>query len=451
MSHSQSIFLPKVMNALPIAVIAHDLDRKIFFFNREAEKITGYSREEVLGKDCHEVFEGGFCGNKCMFKQNTQLLEFNRLSYNLQFARRDGRMCYLEMKVTPFFKEDGNMGGVVAIFENITPEIYFQTHLEEVSQFHGIIGKTEKMLRLYQQIRNVSKIHVPVLILGESGTGKELVAQVIHKLSPRSSGPFVAVNCGAIPDTLIESELFGYVKGAFTGALKNKKGRFELAHGGTLFLDEIGDISPFMQVKLLRAIQSYHIERLGDTKQLRVDVRIISATNRDLKEEIRKGNFREDLYYRLSVIPIHIPPLRERREDIPLLIEHFLKEFSELFNIPPHKITPSALRMLQVYSWPGNVRELQNVLQYALVEAQESGNRTVDIMHLPSYIREATVDRTIVLSNPSPSRGYRKDISPEAIKEALEKAGGNKAQAARILGISRATLYRLLAKNRSVL
>ncbi len=449
MSHFQEASLSKVMSALPVAVIAHDLNRKIFFFNKEAEKITGYSREEVLGKDCHDVFDGGFCGNKCMFKQNTELLEFEKISYNLQFARRDGKMCYLEMKVTPFFREDGGMGGVVAVFENITPDIYFQTHLEEVSQFHGIIGKTEKMLRLYQQIRNVSKIHVPVLILGESGTGKELVAQVIHKLSPRNKGPFVAVNCGAIPDTLIESELFGYVKGAFTGALKNKKGRFELAHGGTLFLDEIGDISPFMQVKLLRAIQSYHIERLGDNKQLRVDVRIISATNRDLKEEIRKGNFREDLYYRLSVIPIHIPPLRERREDIPLLIDHFLKEFSELFKIPPHNITPSAIRMLKGYRWPGNVRELQNVLQYALVEAQDSGNMVVDVSHLPPYIRESSVDRKIVLSDPSSpsSRTYKKDISPELLKEAIEKAGGNKARAARILGISRATLYRLLARD----
>ncbi len=447
MSHFQRTSLLQVMSALPVAVIAHDLERKIFFFNEEAEKITGYSREEVLGKDCHEVFDGGFCGNKCMFKQDTEFLEFRKLSYNLQFARRDGHMCYLEMKVSPFFDAEKRMQGVVAVFENITPEIYFQTHLEDVCEFHGIIGKTEKMLRLYQQIRNVSRINVPVLILGESGTGKELVAQVIHKLSPRSTGPFVAVNCGALPDSLIESELFGYVKGAFTGAVRNKKGRFELAHGGTLFLDEIGDISPFMQVKLLRAIQSYHIERLGDTKQLRVDVRIISATNKDLQEEIRQGNFREDLYYRLSVIPIHIPPLRERREDIPLLVDHFLKEFSTMFNIPPHRITPSALRMLSSYSWPGNIRELQNVLQYALVEAQEDSNMTVDVCHLPPYIQESTVDRKINLNPPSPgARGLKKDLSPEIIKEAIEKAGGNKAKAAKLLGISRATLYRLLSR-----
>jgi transcriptional regulator with PAS, ATPase and Fis domain len=257
----------------------------------------------------------------------------------------------------------------------------------------------------------------------------------------------VAVNCGALPDSLIESELFGYVKGAFTGATKTKKGRFELAHGGTLFLDEIGDISPLMQVKLLRAIQTYTIERLGDDKQIRVDIRIISATNKDLKEEIKKGNFREDLFYRLSVIPIEVPPLRERREDIPLLVKHFIDNFSSEFNISKPSISREAMEILKSYNWPGNVRELQNVIQYALVESQSSGKPIIEPCNLPSYLLEHCVSHEMMVPlKANLGVKKKKDIDLQTINEAIKKAKGNKSKAAKLLGISRATLYRILSR-----
>lgn len=434
--------LLNILESLPVAVIAHDLKRKIFFMNKEAEKITGFRKEEVIGRDCHSVFKGGFCGHKCSFNKGIILPEFESLQYNVKLVTKDGNTKFLETKVSPIF--DGKkLIGVSAVFNDITEDIYGQLTLQKLSNFHGIIGASDKMQKLYAQIRNVAKISVPVLILGESGTGKELVAQTIHKLSSRKNGPFVAVNCGALPDSLIESELFGYVKGAFTGAVKTKKGRFEMAHGGTLFLDEIGDVSSAMQVKLLRAIQTHTIERLGDEKKIRVDIRIISATNKDLKTEIEQGRFREDLFYRISVIPIELPPLRERKEDIPLLVNHFLKEFSSEFGMETPEISPGAMDILKKYSWPGNIRELQNVIQYALVDSLNSAKNLIEPYHLPEYILEEQVDHSVETDS---KRKKRKKITLEELKEAIKKSGNNKLKAAKLLGISRATLYRLMDK-----
>jgi len=435
-----------LLDSLPVAVIAHDLKRRIFFFNREAERLTGYRKAEVIGRDCHDVFPNGFCGDKCSFREKTELMITDIMEYHIKFIDKIGRARFFETRVVPIIHRN-KVEGICAVFEDITSEISFEKELNQVTRFHDIIGGTEKMLKLYRQIKNVSRISVPVLILGESGSGKELVAQTIHKLSNRSNGPFVAVNCGALPDSLIESELFGYVKGAFTGATKTKKGRFELAHGGTLFLDEIGDISPLMQVKLLRAIQTYTIERLGDDKQIRVDIRIISATNKDLKEEIKKGNFREDLFYRLSVIPIEVPPLRERREDIPLLVKHFIDNFSSEFNISKPSISREAMEILKSYNWPGNVRELQNVIQYALVESQSSGKPIIEPCNLPSYLLEHCVSHEMMVPlKANLGVKKKKDIDLQTINEAIKKAKGNKSKAAKLLGISRATLYRILSR-----
>ena len=434
--------LKNLLDSIPIAIIAHDLNRRIFYFSRYAEEITGYSKEEVIGRDCHSVFPGGFCGSKCSFKNKIVVPNLSKLEYNIKFIDKKGNTKYLEAKVVPIY--DGKkIYGVCAVFEDITSDIIIEKEVEKITNFHGIIGGTDKMQRLYAQIKNVAKISVPVLILGESGTGKELVANTIHKLSPRKDGPFVAVNCGAIPDSLIESELFGYVKGAFTGATKSKKGRFELAHRGTLFLDEIGDVSPAMQVKLLRAIQTLTIERLGDSKKIRVDTRIISATNKDLSEEIGKGNFREDLFYRIAVIPLKIPPLRERKEDIPLLVDYFVKEFAIEFNMDIPEISHPAMEILKRHNWPGNIRELQNVVQYSLVESFESNLGVIEPIHLPKYLLEGQVDHDIVIHK---KQKPRKNLDIEKVKEAIENAGGNKVKAAKMLGISRATLYRILTK-----
>ena len=431
-----------LFDAVPFALMAHDIERHISHFNTEAERITGYSRDEVIGKDCHEAFPGGFCGEKCSFRKGITVPAFNELHYPVDFLNKKGEKFLLDVRVRPVFGSSGNLSGVVVTFEDVANEIKFEKGIGKITEFCGIVGKNEKMLRVYQQIRNVSRVSFPVLVLGESGTGKELVAEAIHRLSTRREGPFVALNCGAIPDSLIESELFGYVRGAFTGAARDKKGKFELAHGGTIFLDEIGDISPMMQVKLLRVIETGMVERLGEICPSRVDVRIISATNKDLKKEIRQGRFREDLFYRISVIPIGLPPLRDRKDDIPLLIEHFLKDFQREFGTKKLSLSGVTIDALLAYQWPGNIRELQNVLQYALVQANEEKKGIIELRDLPESILNQYAPK--LYQGENTIRKRKKRLDEDSVRNALHQVKGNKVQASKILGVSRATLYRFL-------
>jgi transcriptional regulator with PAS, ATPase and Fis domain len=273
-------------------------------------------------------------------------------------------------------------------------------------------------------------------VSGETGTGKELVAAAIHNESPRAGAPFVPINCGALPEGLIESELFGHVKGAFSGAIRDKKGRFELADGGTAFLDEVAELSRNMQAKLLRFLQEGRFERVGGEQTIKVNVRVISATNKTLKQQVKQGRFREDLYYRLNVIPIHLPPLRERRIDIPLLIDHFLQEVAERYGGKPLKVSNKALALMLDYRWPGNVRELQNAIQYAVVK---SNRHAISPEDLPMEIRETNL---VCIR-----RGPSKKLDADSVRSALVKTGGNKAKAAKLLGVGRATLYRFLVEN----
>ncbi|OCC14593.1 response regulator [Dissulfuribacter thermophilus] len=436
-----------VLESLNEGIIAHDLKRRIFLFNRAAERITGFNKEEVLGKDCHEVFPGKFCGEKCSFcRLGTPGLDELDKEYSVSLVSKDGKKRTITMNLFPIEGPNKKPLGVVAAFRDITEELRLRRLLTPSTSFHGMIGKDPRMQDLFALIEDVAKSNVPVLILGESGTGKELVASLIHHLSPRKDHLFVPVNCGAIPENLLESELFGHEKGAFTGAIREKRGRFELAHKGTLFLDEIGDLPLPMQVKLLRVLQNGTFERVGGEKTINVDVRIIAATNKDLKEAVRKGEFREDLYYRICVLPITIPPLRERKEDIPLLAIHFLKDALKTTGKRPEDmvISPEAMAILRDYDWPGNVRELQNAIQYALVRCK---TRVIAPEHLPASILKSK-SRVIEIDRTPRTRGRRPlNLSPEAVKEALIKTGGNKKQAASLLGISRASLYRYLQKN----
>ncbi|MEJ2658621.1 MAG: sigma-54 dependent transcriptional regulator, partial [Desulfobacterales bacterium] len=295
-----------------------------------------------------------------------------------------------------------------------------------------IIGRDPKMKDVFETIKEISEVNIPVLIQGESGTGKELVARAIHNEGPRAHRAFVPVNCSALPEGLLESELFGHVKGAFTGALRDRKGRFEIANGGTLFLDEIADLSKVMQAKLLRVLQEGKFERVGGEETVSVDVRIISAVNRNLKQEMEKGNFRDDLYYRISVVPIFIPPLRKRKNDIPLLVDHFLNQ--AYFKGQNSKvISENALAVMIDYSWPGNVRELQSAIHYALIKSK---GKTVQPVHLPLELKKRKTNRL--------TRGPSRRLESKIVKEALLRCGGNKAKAARLLGVGRATLYRFL-------
>jgi PAS domain S-box-containing protein len=432
--------LTRILDHLKEGIIAHDLKRRIFFFNEEAERITGYSRKEVLGKDCHEAFGSPFCGQKCLFDgnqaQDPQQLPEN-MEYPVNVLTKDGRSRKAEMSVSPIRDDAGQVVGVLASVRDLTELLKLRFKAGELSGFGSIIGRDHKMLQIFQHIRDLSTYDYPVHIYGETGTGKELVAEAIHHESRRAGAPFVPINCGALPEGLIESELFGHVKGAFTGAIRDKKGRFELADGGTVFLDEVAELSSHMQVKLLRFLQTGQFEKVGGEKTVRVDVRIISATNKELKKEIKQETFRVDLYYRLNVIPVHLPPLRERRNDIPLLVEHFLRHAArQNADEPPRVVSQEAMDLMMDYDWPGNVRQLQNVIQFAIVR---SGGSVIRPSCLPMELRagQLKVKR----------RGPDRKLDSESVLSALEKTGGNKVRAAKLLEVGRATLYRFIKDN----
>ena len=424
--------LETVLDNLKEGIIAHDMNRRIFFFNKEAERITGYNRQEMLGRDCHDAFDSPFCGEHCAFCVDEPELE-DTADYMINIHTKSGEPRRLEATITSMKTGGGRLTGVLASFRDITDLFSLKIKAAEMTSFGNIIGQDSKMLDIFQQIRDVSGYDYTVHISGETGTGKELVANAIHNESPRSGAPFVPINCGALPEGLIESELFGHVKGAFSGAVRDKKGRFELAHGGTVFLDEVAELSNNMQVKLLRFLQEGQFERVGGESTVTVNVRVISATNRMLKDAVRDGRFRDDLYYRLNVIPIHLPPLRDRKIDIPLLVDRFLREAAERYNRKPLKVSRKAMSLILDYRWPGNVRELQNAIQFAFVKC---GGKSIAAEDLPMELREAE-DVCI-------RRGPSRKLDAEGVQSALVKTGGNKAKAAKLLGVGRATLYRFL-------
>ena len=438
-----------VLDHLKDGIIAHDMNRKIIFFNRAAEQITGYTREKILGKDCHDAFGAPFCGERCSFCNQSDLPDFQKeVEYPINITTRDGETRHVEMSVTGIM-DKGILKGVIAAFRDMTEHDALAAKAGEMTSFSGIIGKDREMLKLFQQIRDVAAYDYPVHIHGETGTGKERVAEALHNESKRAGALFVPVNCGAIPEGLVESELFGHVKGSFSGAVRDRKGRCELAHKGTLFLDEVAELPKLIQVKLLRFLQEGTIERVGGEKSIQVDVRIISATNKDLLKEVEKGNFRKDLFYRLNVIPIDLPPLRKRRNDIPLLISHFLDRARKDNNTAVPEFSKDAVRVMMDYDWPGNVRELQNAVQFAIVRCKQNEIMPMD---LPMELRSLDPDACPEPPSPAPSppaaprpparKGGKLDLA--SVQEALKITGGNKAKAARYLGVGRATLYRFL-------
>jgi len=427
--------LEAILDNLLDGVMAHTTNRRIFFFNKAAERITGYRREEVLGKDCHDVFPGRFCGGDCKFcEPNTTSKGDNVMKKELAFKRKDNKECVLKMSIMPLILEADNTAGALLSFKDNTELNQLRGRLKHRHTLGNLVGKDPKTLEMFAQIREVSNVFVPVLIEGESGTGKELVANAIHDIGPRSDKPFVAVNCGALPEGILESELFGHVAGSFSGAIQDRKGRFELAHEGTLFLDEVSELTPAMQVKLLRVLQEQKFERVGGEKLITVDVRVISATNQNLIKQVEKKKFRRDLFYRLCVVPINLPPLRERRLDIPMLVEHFLELTAAEINRPVISPSNEAMDLLVIYSWPGNVRELRNSIEYAYVKCRTG---TIMAEHLPPEIKNQKII-------PIKKTGPALKVEKERILLALAKAEGNRKDAAKALGIGRATLYRYL-------
>ncbi len=432
----QRALFESIINNQVDGVLAHDVNRKILYFNKAAEIITGYRYSDVINKDCHRVFPGRFCGGNCNYCEESTF-EANKLRYNNTFFRKDGQLRDLEMSAISIGNNTPGTPSILVTFRDPT-NLYPEDNAKTSNKgFYGIIGTHPSMAKVYDSIREIANINVPVLVQGESGTGKEMVANAIHKLSSRAAFPFVPVNCGALPEGILESELFGHVKGAFTGAIKSKKGRFELAEKGTIFLDEIGEISPQMQVKLLRVLQEMQFMPVGGEKPIKADVRIICATNKDLRKLRDKGIFREDLYYRMVVVPILLPTLRQKRSDIPDLVEYFLQKFLSNSGRSVKKVSPEVMRLFDTYSWPGNIRELANTIQYALIKCHE---HTIEISHLPSEFIEMLENQKSI----GPGRPPKLRILE--VEEALHKARGNKSQAARILGVSRPTLYSFLER-----
>ncbi len=443
---NQRRYMEDILDSLKEGIIIHDLDRRILLFSRGAEAMTGLKRENVLGRDCHKVIIPGFCGDQCAFCDKGNYEQMPRASYSTVYLNSQSERHQIQVTRIPVKNECGMVKGVIASLSDETRVKELERKLGEAEEFSGIIGQDYKMLAIYDLIKDLAQSSFSVIVTGESGTGKELVAAAIHNESTRRDKLFVPVNCGALPEGTLESELFGHIKGAFTGAIRDKKGRFELADKGTIFLDEIGELSLPMQVKLLRVLQEGTFEPVGSESPRKVDVRVICATNRNLKEMVAQGKFREDLYYRLAVVPIEVPPLRERKNDIALLVNHFLNSFSRKLGRGEMRISDEALSLMMNYPWPGNVRQLQNALQFALIKCRE-GELLPE--HLPpeltavSFLSPSEQDRIGKV-------GRRPKLTAEIVDKALVKAGGNKAKAARILGVGRATLYNFLNGHREL-
>ncbi len=429
--------LEAILDSVDDGILAVDEHLRVSHFNRAAESITGFPSQEAVGQPCLDIFRQLLAGECCAVCTAWEKAEYLR-GIERVILRKDGTRRSVKVTVTPLTAA-GRRTGIVVTLHDLQPLRDLKEQVRQRYGFHNLVGKSHRMQAVYRLIDQVADSNASVLIEGESGTGKELVAHAIHYRSRRAGRPFVAVSCAALPESLLESELFGHVKGAFTGATFHKVGRFEAANGGTIFLDEIGDISPLIQLKLLRVLQEHAFERVGESTPRRVDVRVIAATNKDLAELVREGRFRNDLYYRLKVVPIHLPSLRERRDDIPLLVEHFVKKFREDTDKAIEEPTEEAMATLMAYPWPGNVRELENAVEHAFVCCP--GGRFTPA-HLPVEVRTREA-RSVPGSPPSkPLEAAERDV----LIRALQEAKGNQAAVAETLGIARNTLWRKFRK-----
>lgn len=408
--------------------------RRITAFNRMAREITGFRQEEVLGRYCWEIFQADRCKTGCSL-QATLEDGVTRQDQDMRIKNKEGRWLDLLISTAPIRNKGEMIVGGVETFQSLGLAL---TPREELLPAPGqveIIGRSPAMKRLLDMLPDVAASEATVVLEGESGTGKDLFAQAIHLRSPRARGPFVAFSCSALVETLIESELFGHVRGAFTGAISNKVGRFEAAKGGTIFLDEIGELKLELQTKLLRVLESKVFEPVGGMRAIPLEARIIAATSRNLVQEVRRGRFRMDLLYRLRTVPFYLPPLRERREDIPLLVNHCLARLNEKYRKNVRGVDPKVMTIFQQYSWPGNIRELERTLEYAMVFVKSSVITKDLLPGLESPRRRATA-AAVTLDR---SRG---DGERLAIQKALEKSQGKREAAARVLGISRISLWR---------
>lgn len=421
-----------ILDSIADGVFTVDQNWLITSFNRAAEKITGVAREEAIGQRCKDVLKADICEKNCCLRKTMKTGE-QIINKKVNIINAEGHKLPISISTALLRDKKGKLLGAVETFRDISIEEDLRKVISQKYSFADIISKNHKMLQLFDMIPDIADSGSSVLIEGESGTGKELIACAIHNLSARKKFPFIAVNCSALPDALLESELFGYKAGAFTDAKKDKPGRFKLAENGTLFLDEIGEITPAIQVKFLRVLQEKTYEPLGGTQSIQHNVRMIAATNKNLEDMVKEGRFREDLFYRINVFKISLPPLRERMEDVPLLIEHFVNHFNTLQKKSIEGISEDAMSVLMSYSYPGNIRELANIIERAFVLCKTG---IIEKRHLPESIFSSEAKYA-----PAQVSSLR-DAEYNYLLKIIRQNNWNCPETARQLGIHKSTLYR---------
>jgi PAS domain S-box-containing protein len=432
-----------ILDSIADGVFAIDSEWKITSFNKAAENITGIKKEDAIERYCWEVFRSSICEQRCSLRQ-TMKTGHPIVNQPIFIINSKGDRIPVSISTAILQDSKGKMIGGVETFRDLSEIEELRKELAGRHSFLGIISKNREMQRLFGMLELISENDTTVLLEGESGTGKELFAKAIHSLSHRKKGPMITVNCGSIPDTLLESELFGYKAGAFTDAKRDKPGRIALAENGTLFLDEIGDISQLLQVRLLRVLQDKVYEPLGSTKSEKADVRIVAATNKNLENLVKEGLFREDLYYRINVVKLVLPPLRKRKEDIPLLMEHFIHKFNNLRGKAIEGVAPEAMTTLMSHDFPGNIRELENIIEYATMVCQ---NSLLRIKNLPENLLRPSDSKIKMVKEEAGDKAFSlNDIERNFIYEALRQHNWNRTATAAQMGIHPTTLWRKIKR-----
>ena len=446
-SFEKDSLMMAILDTINDGVVTIDFNMRITSFNRAAERVTGFLSKEVIGKLCFDIFcprtkmiDRKECFENCIMKKAVE--EGKSITKKKKIINKSGEVLTIYSTATILYNQKELPIGGMASFINATAFEKLKDDCHNKRYIIGnIVGKSSKMMEIRDLVDSIAENRSNVLIMGETGTGKGLLANAIHSSSVYRKGPFIHVNCAALTESLLESELFGHVKGAFTGAISDRQGRLELAQNGTLFLDEIGELSFAMQAKLLNVVEEKRFERVGGTKTINADVRIISASNKNLEEAIRNGTFRQDLYYRLKIVPIIVPPLRERMEDIPILIDYFIEKFSIRMKKTITGISPEVINLFLNYSWPGNIRELESTIEYAAIHCR---NKHIESDHIPPFFKTLTDQKK---DNPVPFSNNSLDpIDFEKLKKTLEETHWNKNKAADCLKISRTTLWRMMKK-----
>lgn len=427
-----------ILDSITEGVFTVDKDWKITSFNKAAEQITGIPRQQAIGKVCRDILRANVCETDCALKHTMDTGEeiINKPVYIVD-AKGDRRAITISTALLR--DKDGRIIGGVETFRDMSQLEQLRKEVKKQYSFDDIISKNHQIQEIFNIIPDIAKSDCTVLIEGDTGTGKELFARALHNLSPRKDKPFIAINCAALPDNLLESELFGYKAGAFTDAKKDKPGKFAAADGGTIFLDEIGDISQALQVKLLRVLQEKTYEPVGAVESVKADARVITATNKELAKSVDKGEFRQDLYYRINVVKLRLPPLRKRKEDIPLLVDHFINRFNSLYDKNICCVSDEVMGLLLKYDFPGNIRELENIIEHCFILCRSD---VIEKKHLPDSLKQLS-DEQLQIDSEQMTLQQAEEVM---IRQALKRSFGNKTAAAKQLGINPSTLFRKLKK-----